>query len=139
MAKIILISCVSKKLSRKSKAKDLYISPLFRYNLKYAQSLNPEKIYIISAKYGLLDLEQEIQPYDLTLNKMPSQEIKKWANNVVNQLNSKTNIKNDMFIFLAGNKYRKYLLPHITHYQIPLKGFSIGRQLKYLKEKVKNE
>lgn len=51
--KIGLISCVSKKLNCKTKAKDLYTSPLFKYSLAYARKLNPDKIYILSAKYGL--------------------------------------------------------------------------------------
>ncbi len=54
MKQIVLISCVSKKLNAKSKAKDLYISPLFKKNLKYATSLNPDETFILSAKYGLV-------------------------------------------------------------------------------------
>jgi len=139
MKKIVLISCVSQKLSHKSKAKDMYISSLFKYNLKYAKSLNPDKIYILSAKYGLLDLNKEIEPYNLTLNTMKSGEIKDWAIKVLNQLNKVTDLQNDEFIFLAGEKYRKYLIPHISKYKIPLEGLKIGEQLKYLKEKVSNE
>lgn len=139
MKNIALISCVSKKLPKKSKAKDLYVSPLFKYNLKYAKLLNPNKIFILSAKYGLLNLEQEIKPYNQTLNKMASTEIKKWAEKVIKQLKFVTNIKKDKFIFLAGNNYRKYLIKSIVNCEIPLKGLTIGKQLKYLKEKTKNE
>ena len=46
--KVVLISCASKKLNRKAKAEDLYISPLFKLNLKYAKSLNPDKIFILA-------------------------------------------------------------------------------------------
>lgn len=83
MAKIILISCVSKKLMHKSKAKDLYVSPLFQKSLQYAKSLNPDKIFILSAEYGLLDLSREIEPYDKTLNKISFDEIKEWTNSVL--------------------------------------------------------
>ena len=38
MAKIVLISCVSKKLDHSAKARDMYISPLFKLSLKYAIS-----------------------------------------------------------------------------------------------------
>ena len=138
MAKIVLISCVSKKLDRKSKSGDLYISPLFRYALKYTKSLNPDKIFILSAKYGLVGLDDEIEPYDLTLNKMKSDEIKIWANNVLKQLARESDLNNDEFIFLAGENYRKYLLPNIKNYKIPLKGLGIGKQLKFLKEHIKN-
>ncbi len=139
MKRVVLISCASKKLGRKAKARDLYISPLFRYNLGYARSLNPDKIFILSAKYHLLDLEREIEPYDETLNRMSEKDIKKWANNVVTQLGSKTRLKDDEFIFLAGENYRKYIIQQISNYKIPLKGLGIGKQLKYLKEAVGNE
>jgi len=133
--KIVLISCVSKKLNKKSKAKDIYISPLFKHNLNYTYSLNPDKIFILSAKYGLLNLNQEIEPYNQTLNKMSSLEIKDWSINVLKELSSLTDLNNDEFIFLAGNNYRKYILPSIKNYKIPLQGLGIGRQLKFLKEK----
>jgi len=139
MAKVVLISCVSKKLHHKSKAQDLYISPLFKKNLQYAKSLNPDKIFILSAKYGLLRLDEEVEPYDKTLNKMHSNEIKEWANSVLNQLEKSTDIENDEFIFLAGNNYRKFLLPHLKHYKIPMGGLSIGKQLQWLSKRIKNE
>ena len=135
MAKIVLISCVSKKLDRKSKSRDLYISPLFRYALKYAKSLNPDKIFILSAKYGLVGLDDEIEPYDLTLNKMKSDEIKIWANNVLKQLARESDLNNDEFVFLAGENYRKYLVSYIEKYNVPLQGLGIGKQLKFLKER----
>ncbi len=133
MKRIVLISCVSKKCSKKCKARDLYISPLFKYNLQYAQTFNPERILILSAKYGVVGLTEEIEPYEQTLNKMPDKEIKLWANSVIKELESVSDLKNDEFIFLAGERYRKYLLPFIAHYQIPLRGLGIGKQLGFLK------
>ena len=65
---------------------------------------------------------------------MPDSEIKKWADSVINSLSSISNLQEDEFVFLAGEKYRKYLIPKIKHYEIPLKGFGIGKQLKYLKK-----
>jgi hypothetical protein len=79
MKRIVLISCVSKKLSHKAMAKDLYINPLFKLNLKYARQMKPDEIFILFAKYGLLKLDTEIKPYDLTLNEMSAKEIKRWA------------------------------------------------------------
>ena len=132
MKKIVLISCVSQKRTYRSKAKDLYISTLFKKNLAYARRLNPDAIYILSAKYGLLDLETEIDPYNLTLNTMSASEIRSWADKVLQQLSQVANLNDDHFIFLAGMKYRKYLLPHLRSYEIPLEGLTIGRQLHAL-------
>jgi len=136
MQKIVLLSCVSKKLSHEAKASELYTSPLFKYNLKYALSFQPDKIFVLSAKYGLVKLDDIIQPYELTLNKMKSEEIQFWANQVLTSLRKEADFNFDQVIFLAGLKYRKYLTPHIKNYTVPLQGLGIGRQLKFLKNKV---
>lgn len=132
MKNIVLISCVSKKLDKKSTAESIYISPLFKKNLTYAKSLNPNGIYILSAKYGLLKLTDEIEPYDKTLNNMRSNDIKEWSKTVVNQLKSVADLKNDEFTFLAGEKYRKFLIPELSKVKIPMKGLKIGKQLQWL-------
>ena len=132
--KIVLISCVSKKLDEKSKARDLYVSPLFKYNLQYAQLLCPDKIFILSAKYGLLSLDDEIKPYNETLNNMSDAGIRNWAEMVLEKLKEVSDLENDEFVFLAGDRYRKYLLPYLKNYKIPLKGLGIGKQLGFLKK-----
>lgn len=131
---IVLISCVSQKLPHRARARDLYISTLFKLNLKYAEKLTPDEIFILSAKYGLLKLEQEIEPYEQTLNNMRSSEIQAWATHVLDQINEICSIENSEFTFLAGDKYRKFILPHIRNYNIPLEGLRIGEQLQKLKE-----
>jgi len=135
MAKIVLISCTSRKRAYKTKAKYLYDrSPLFRKSLEYARLLNPDKIFILSAKYGLLDPDVEIEPYDVTLSnvskkvrtKKPNlkvlskEERKMWSKNVIDQLSKITNLKRDKFILLAGRNYREFLVPHIANYNIPM-------------------
>ncbi|HBG75085.1 MAG: hypothetical protein A2X25_14630 [Chloroflexi bacterium GWB2_49_20] len=132
MKKIVLISCVSQKQSHRSKAKDLYISALFKKNLAYARRLNPDAIYILSAKYGLIDLDTEIEPYNLTLNTMSAGEIRSWADRILQMLRQIADPHDDHFIFLAGMKYRKYLLPYLKSYEIPLEGLTIGKQLQAL-------
>lgn len=139
MARVVLISCVSKKLNRKAKAEDLYISPLFRKNLRYARSLSPDKIFILSAKYGLLELDKEVEPYEKTLNNMASDEKKNWAKLVLNQIQTHCDLKKDTFILLAGANYRRFLIPHMQNHSIPMSGLGIGKQLKWLTENTKNE
>ena len=136
MNKVVLISCASKKLSRRAMVKNLYTSPLFKMSLAFARSLQPDKIFVLSAKHGLVGLKESFEPYEQTLNKMPPAEIKKWAEKVKEQMKGKINFKNDQVIFLAGKKYRKYLLPFLRKTSIPLEGLGIGKQLQYLKNKI---
>ena len=134
--KIALISCASKKADKKSRAKDLYNSPLFKLNLSYAAKI-ADKTFILSAKYGLLELEQEIEPYNLTLNNMKDEDIKEWASRVLEQLKQKANLESDEFIFLAGEKYRRHLVSNLKNYKVPMQGLGIGKQLKFLKDNLK--
>lgn len=43
-------------------------------------------MYILSAKYGLLTLDQKISPYEKTLNTMSVADRKAWAEMVLSQL-----------------------------------------------------
>ncbi|WP_414530309.1 DUF6884 domain-containing protein [Nodularia chucula] len=138
MKKIVLISCVSKKLTQRAKAKDLYISTLFKLNLQFARQCKPDFIFILSAKYGLLNLDDEIDPYEMTLNKMSREDRTNWSAQVVRQLGSQADLIQDHFIILAGEKYRQFILPMLCFYEIPLKGLPIGKQLQQLKRSLKN-
>jgi hypothetical protein len=131
--KVVFISCVSKKLPHKAKAEELYVSPLFKLNLAYAKKLKPDKIFILSAKHGVLKLSDKVAPYDSTLNTMRDSERRKWGTRVVKQLKGKVDLEKDRFIFLAGGRYRKYLMPHMAHAEVPMMHLGIGKQLQYLK------
>jgi hypothetical protein len=133
--KIVLISCVKSKLGLPDQAKDLYISTLFKSNLAYAKSLKPDAIYILSAKHGLLELDQVIAPYEMTLNKFSESEKKAWAKRVLTDLSQKADLQKDQFIFLAGLNYRKYLVPALKNVDVPLEGLAFGQQLQELKRR----
>ena len=136
MKKIVLISCVSKKLPHPASAQYLYLSPLFRLNLQYARKLQPDAIYILSAKHGLLDLGTEVEPYNLTLNDMATRQVQAWAEQVLEQIKQRADLSRDHFVFLAGLKYRQFLVPRLASYEVPMDGLTIGRQLQFLSERV---
>lgn len=129
---IYLISCVNMKEKIPCKAKNLYISPLFKKSLLYAKNNKADKIYILSAKYGLLDIDEVVEPYDLTLNQMSKNEIEIWNDKVLSQLKSKTNLSSDNFIILAGKNYYQGLLQYINNYHLPLQNLGIGERLSFL-------
>ena len=137
MSKIVLISCSSKKLNRRAKAEDLYISPLFQKSLRYAKCLKPDKIFVLSAKHHLLHLSKVISPYNLTLNDMYTDEIKKWSDIVLQQLRKVSDLNKDNFIFIAGSTYLEYIIPQIKYYEIPMENMRIGEQLEGLTDELK--
>ncbi len=146
MKQIILIACVSLKGDKKTKAKDLYKSSLFKSSLAYAYKQNPDNIYILSALHHLLDLDKEIEPYDVTLSNVPkdkrkaglkilsTSEKKEWGKKVIEQLSAKTDLKKDNFIILAGQEYIKPIIADISHFTNPLKGLRQGERVKFLND-----
>lgn len=137
MKKIVLISCVSKKGNKKTKAKDLYESPLFAKSLAYGQKLNPDNIYILSAQHHLLDLDTEIEPYNRTLNKMSKNDRTNWGKRVIEQLQKVSDIKKDKFIILAGQNYLIPIQNSLTNIDLPLNGKKIGERLQFLTNELK--
>lgn len=134
MRTIALISCGKSKLKEPATAQRLYTGDLFQKSLAYARLRNADAIYILSAKYGLVELDQMIEPYEKTLNRMPAAEVKRWAEEVLIELRSRTDFTSDRFIFLAGDKYRSLLISHLAHFEVPLQGLGFGKQLQFLKE-----
>ncbi len=76
--RIGLVGCVKDNKSYRCKAKDLYVSDLFRKAKTYAER-NYDHWFILSAKHHLVDPETEIDPYDKTLNDANDLERKKWS------------------------------------------------------------
>ena len=144
MKRIVLISCSNKKQDRKSKAKDLYVSDLFKKSLAYAQKLNPDKIFILSALHHLLDLDKEIEPYNVTLSYvspknrktglkiLTSKEKVEWGEKIVEQLKKEADIEKDTFIFLSGQEYIKPIVKSIKNYEDILNGLRQGERKKFL-------
>jgi len=131
--KIGLISCTKKKKSFPCQAQELYSeSTLFSYALDYCRK-HYDKIYILSAKHGLVDLHWKIEPYDKTLNTMNKEERKKWAVKTASQLKKKIK-KKDVLYFHAGKNYREFLILLLDNQKkIPLKHLGIGKQLGFYK------
>lgn len=158
MRNLILISCSSQKSAAAGKAKDLYQSDLFRKSFEYAkqqlaplwiQNLSPDhnQIFILSAKYGLLNPHSFIHPYDLTLNDMSPEKQQLWSNIVLRQLQDEYpgHEYPSQIFFLCGQKYRKHLLPLVADHfyrsdiKTPLAGLGIGQQKQWLKNRIQAE
>ena len=135
---VAFISCVKEKRIGEYKAKDLYISDFFRKSLGYVNN-KYDKIFILSAKYGLLDLNDKIENYEMTLNDFSKIEKVEWSVMVCNQLETKVDDSDDLY-FYVGNNYREHLLPLLSNKCfVPLEGKGIGEQLQYFKNNTETE
>lgn len=132
---LVLVSCVASKRPHRAKAKDLYVSPLFRGMRAVAERGAAWRI--LSAEHGLLDPEREIEPYERTLRHMGRAERRAWADRVLAELLPLAR-GFDRVIVLAGNDYRGHLVPALERaglrVEVPLEGLGLGEQLSQLQQ-----
>lgn len=133
-----IISCTKKKKDYPCKASEMYsASDLFRKAYAYCAK-KYDNVAILSAKYGLLFPFEEIEPYDVTLNNMGIDEVKKWSDQVLQQFPVKIELHDlGKVYFHAGKRYRQYLIPMLEKMnikcEVPLKNLGIGKQLAWYK------
>jgi hypothetical protein len=137
LMKIAFVSCTKLKADHTCTAKEMYQkSTLFQKATTYIEQQEYDDWFVLSAKYGLLKQNQEIDPYDLTLNKMKTGERKAWAEKVMKQLEG-LGIIITQADFYAGQRYREHLIPVLIqsgiHCAVPLEGKPIGEQLSFYK------
>lgn len=140
MAHIGLISCVSKKVQDAAEAKDLYKSALFAKSRKFIEQ-HCDSWFILSAKYGMIEPTDIIEPYDDTLNAKSRRERDEWANKVWALLRKQLR-PHDSVTILAGKRYRESLVPLMREFgcqvEVPMQGLGIGRQLQWLAHQIEH-
>lgn len=130
---VFLISCVAMKAPYACAARDLYTSVWFQKARSHVESTGLDW-FILSAKYGFVRPDQQIEPYELTLNKMSIRERKAWAQRVYAQIKSEIPAAGEFIIF-AGQRYREFLQPLLEEagakVTVPMLGLTQGRQLSW--------
>lgn len=137
---VYLVSCVSKKLQRRARARDLYTSTWFVKARAYVE-MTGSPWFILSAKYGLVSPDQVLSPYELTLNSMSMTHRCAWAERVKCQMD-KSLPPTEHIVILAGSRYREFLMDYLhdraRSVRIPMRGLGIGKQLQYLTKALAN-
>ena len=134
---LFLVSCVSVKNSRPMKARELYCSDWFLKAKAYVEA-HGAPWFILSAKYGLVEPNQMIRPYNITLKNMTKAQRLAWSLRVAKKLKPRCRGFSRV-IFLAGQSYREHLVGMLNEWgyeaRSPMRGLGIGQQLRWLKRK----
>ncbi len=132
--RLFLVSCVKTKRAMPAEAMDLYTSNWFQKARACVEKTGcPWRI--LSAQYGLVHPEEEIGPYEKTLNTMRVEERRVWADRVLAGLGPCLDGV-DMVVLLAGRRYREFLEPALRKQGlavcVPMSGLRHGEQLAWL-------
>ena len=134
----IFLSCTKEKAKQRCKAREMYMpSSLFAKSYTYAKSLNPDKMYILSAKHHLLPLSREIEPYNITLNDASVEERKEWTEEVLKQMKAAHIDFNAKTYFFCGENYIEFLKDYFPNHKSIYAGKVIGEIMHWLDGKIK--
>jgi len=129
-----LVACAGGKHPNPAPASDLYDSALFSKGRQFVEQ-NCDEWFILSAKHGLVRPDDEIAPYEETLNSKSRAECREWSEHVWASLSWRLE-PSDTVTILAGERYRQDLVPllekHGCSVEVPMEGLGIGRQLQWL-------
>lgn len=135
MRDIAFVACCKTKARVPMPAGALYTSALFRKSLLAALS-HAEQTWILSAKHGLLALEDRISPYEKTLKTMTARQKVQWADQTAKQL-QKILKPNDVVTMYCGEEYIGPLRSHLAalgcRIREPLRGQALGCRLQSLR------
>lgn len=116
---LVVVPCGSRKRDYPAPAKDLYISSYQQLCLRAAYALTaPANIRILSGRYGLLELDTEIEPYDLRLGQPGSVT----ADDIFDQAVNTGILDAPDVVALAGKDYTGMVTATWPHTRTPLAG-----------------
>ena len=130
-----LVACSRIKADQPAPARELYVSPLFRAARVYAEGrYGPDQWLILSARYGLVDPDQVLAPYDLSLRQLTAAQREAWGDRIAIELTDRFPAGTVLW-FHAGDLYRQAIAPVVAHQvRFPLAGLRIGQQLAWYRQ-----
>lgn len=147
MGKIILIGCGKAKRNERCRASDLYCGPFFRQRLAYAKRQVADshdcEYAILSARFGLVKPDTELEPYDHTMAMWSCLDRIAWVAGVVvqlceyvdNDLLDWADIRSIHIELHAGADYAEPLVDVLRNVGFsaswPVKGMAQGQQMRW--------
>lgn len=131
---IVIISCGAKKRPHSCAARDLYTGSYFRAALAYALAIAPpHKVFILSAKWGLLRLTDEIEPYELKMGAPGSVDV-----TTVQMQACRMNIAHQRVVAVTGKAYREVCRAAWGEIETPLAGKGgLFKQIAWMREQAR--
>jgi len=74
----IIVGCGRRKKASAGSARSLYRSARFNACRTIAETLGA-RYFILSGRYGLLEPDTVVEPYDLDIGELPEEDQRKWA------------------------------------------------------------
>jgi hypothetical protein len=139
---VILVGCVKTKVAGTHPAKSLYASPLFNGRRGYAEATG-SPWFILSARYGLVSPDAEIESYDDTLKTKSREQRRTWSEAVLARLDRELPRSATSVEIHAGKEYRDFglvegLERRGLNVAVPLRHLGMGQQVAWYRSVAAN-
>jgi len=126
---VVFIGCGKQKRQGSHPVAVLYTGQYFRFCLRVARRLTDEQsIFVLSAKYGPVELDQVIETYDLKLSDLNKDQITEWRGRVREFVEGWVD-RRRAIVLVCGQLYSEGL-PGLR--LLPVVG--IGEQMSFMKQ-----
>jgi hypothetical protein len=138
---VAVVGCSAIKAPSAAPARGFYRSPLFKAAVAYAEA-RTKHVVVVSAKYGAVKLDQEIEPYDMKLSAMRKGERENWGAHAVDRILLWHRGAPPTLLLLCGEAYADAILYGAHWHNLPrpltpmagLKG--VGNRIAWLKDEL---
>lgn len=141
-APLILVGCGAAKRAEACEARELYTGCLFADRRGYAEATGAEW-RILSAARGLVDPDQQLEPYDQRLQDLPEVERAAWAlvvaRQILDELDDTVRLR-DLRVEIHASAAYAHQLRDVLHalgvreVALPVEGLGIGQQRRWYAE-----
>ena len=126
---IVVIPCGFRKVASPTIAGRLYTGPYFKCNLRWALSVADQKrIFILSAKHGLVPLHKVLSPYNLKMGQKGSVTAEQ-----VSAQAKELGLDGYRVYAIGGKAYLNIIKSCFSEVRCPVEGMPLGRSNQILK------
>lgn len=134
--RIGLVSCGKMKAADPAPARHLYQSELFQLSLAYAEA-TCDRVFLLSAKHGVIHPDEQLKPYEFTIDKLTAVERLLWASDAIRKVRDVASPDPATLVLFAGESYVRPLRAYAGEELVieePLQGLFIGKRLQWLRQ-----
>ena len=126
---LVVITCGSRKLDHRALAGELYTGGYHRACRRAAEALAPDRLLILSSAYGLLALDDVVDPYDTSVDAPTAIT----AAQLIDQASARGLLQLDPVVVFAGAGHVRLVRAVWPHAVSPLSGVGgMGKQIAFL-------
>jgi len=133
MLNIAVIPCTNQKSSIPGRARDVWSGAHFQLTLAHTERYY-DMTFVLSYKYGLIEPDFEIEPYDINIKESSTKEKLEWWWSVRPQIHDIVGMKPDLVAIYTGSFERDRLINEfvksgVENITIPWHGLGIGERM----------